>query len=842
MYLKKKNYGEKYREAVSREFPEDVYKLSADEVERFDRIFVFVLDITNIGYPNKEAEMALRLAQRQDVTELRLLEYLLFKYDMEKNNTNTKKEKLDEVFSIILDYDILLKIKDVEGGRHYSPIDEMTQAIKKGTFGKDNKLSKEEFAFSMRMLQNPKILDDDTNQKLREILRTADMNLEIGKREMLYLLENTEVFEQITEGLSALKTNILKQIHIYIYSILKEISNKQREITLQERMICSRYFKNYFEKSVENNFTTQEFTQLFFLIFDLANPNVVFNIRKINNQQETTKFFENEFVGNQMWEKFDAKLVEEIKKIKMNQNIGIEEFQIYDKMFLEYSYRVVIDDVDNIEIIRVLNEQAKKLKIPSRTLENEIEKYIYDCMNNEGEYNNQDFYEIILDYYERQLEGSAVEINNNTAISHLIRAAQIGRLHGNTTTRILEKLEERKQKNPILQITETEDLETYMNNVAEIRLQQGRMPMEACEFIIKQAILNLNGMNKHFGMIQRAFEDFTEYQLKKSGLTNYFVAVQEQPFLEKKTYAGLQDYFRKIIMISKLKLSSMGAYRILETVLHEHTHAEDDEQIENGQLNGIKYRMLKEYIIEEHRPSFYDDNYQYMFCEINARIKGYMKRIKVLRGWGLTDEQIAKLQKDDIQTKVKEYCEECREGKTKKLGDVSKDVNAMFFELLQENEGILDEYPALQMEFEVKGEKIQRKSFVNMLQEFEHLLSQTESQKEVARISNLYSEILLNGGEIEEERKKDEIEQLIAFKSENPIIMAYRDRVIKVKFTRQMAMAATMKNFYEKTSAEERKKVCSDGNAQIINSSQNNIRTGENNGNKGENDGQTFEM
>ena len=827
MYLKKKNYGEKYREAVSREFPEDVYKLSADEVERFDRIFVFVLDRTNIGYPNKEAEMALRLAQRQDVTELRLLEYLLFKYDMEKNNTNTKKEKLDEVFSIILDYDILLKIKDVEGGRHYSPIDEMTQAIKKGTFGKDNKLSKEEFAFSMRMLQNPKILDDDTNQKLRDILRTEDISLEIGKREITYLLENKEVFDQITEGYPGLKKSILKQIDLHIYSILNGISEKQREITLEEGNLCSKYFEHYFEVSLENNFDTKEMTQVFFIAFDLANPKEINNIRKLKNQKETTEFFKTEFSNNQIWEKFDLKLQEEIKKIKMNQNITIEEFQRYDNIFFEYSYRVEIDDIDNIELIRVLNEQSGKLKIPSRTLENQIERYIDLCLRGKGEFENQEFYEIILDYYGRQLEGSAVDINNNAAISHLIRAAQIGRLPSNVTTRILEKLEERNQKNPISELIDTEDLDTYIYNVAEIRLHQGKMPMESCEFIIKQAILDPKGTIKHFRMIQRALEDFTEYQLEKSGLTNYFVAVENQPYLSGTNDYGIHNHSLKRIILSRLKLQLNGTYKILETALHEHTHADDDEQIANGKLNGIRYKMLKEKIIRKHDPSFFENNYQYMFSEINARIKGYMKRIKVLRGLGLTDAQIAKLQKDDIQTKVTEYCEECREGQTKKLGDVSKDVNVIFFELLQENEGILDEYPALQMEFEVKGEKIQRKSFVNMLQEFEHLLSQTESQKEVERISNLYSEILLNGGEVEEERKKDEIEQLIAFKSENPIIMAYRDKVIKVRFTRQMAMAATMKNFYEKTSAEERKKVYSDGNTQTINSSQNSIGTGE---------------
>ena len=33
MHLKKKNYGEKYREAVSWEFPKDVSELSADKVE-----------------------------------------------------------------------------------------------------------------------------------------------------------------------------------------------------------------------------------------------------------------------------------------------------------------------------------------------------------------------------------------------------------------------------------------------------------------------------------------------------------------------------------------------------------------------------------------------------------------------------------------------------------------------------------------------------------------------------------------------------------------------------------------------------------------------------------------
>ena len=50
----------------------------------------------------------------------------------------------------------------------------------------------------------------------------------------------------------------------------------------------------------------------------------------------------------------------------------------------------------------------------------------------------------------------------------------------------------------------------------------------------------------------------------------------------------------------------------METALHEHTHAEDDEQIVNGKLNGIRYKMLKENIIRKSNPSFYDDNYRYI--------------------------------------------------------------------------------------------------------------------------------------------------------------------------------------------------------------------------------------
>ena len=119
----------------------------------------------------------------------------------------------------------------------------------------------------------------------------------------------------------------------------------------------------------------------------------------------------------------------------------------------------------------------------------------------------------------------------------------------------------------------------------------------------------------------------------------------------------------------------------------------------------------------------------------------------------------------------------------------------------------MEKYPELNIEFERKGDIVQTKSLANVLRAYEQSITQASSQEEIQRISSLFSEILLNSGEITEERIQTELQDLIEFKSDNKIIKAYKEKILISRFPRQMVLAATMKDFYKNSSTQDRQHI-----------------------------------
>lgn len=602
------------------------------------------------------------------------------------------------------------------------------------------------------------------------------------------------------------KENIqfLKQIDLDIATMLQRIANK-RKITPEEMKKYSRYISDYYEMSLEKNFDTLEMSKIFSLSAYLSYPNMPFNVQGKGVSKETSAFFRKEFETKDIFGKYDAKVLEIIKRLELGQEVTIEEFKRYDQIFCEYSYPTNIDTEDNVKIIRALEEKSKALQVRSRTIENQIEQYIYDNITGSKTYENVGFYETILNYYGTQLSGDAIEINKNSAISHLIRAAQKGQLPQNVATIVLDRLEARKKRDEI-QISDNDSLEEYMQKVAEIRLQKGRMPRECSEFIIKQSILPNKDIINYWGMIERALEDFSEYELEDSKLENYSVMVLDQPFLGKDSN-GQYTIGKKIIKLSRTSLQLLGMFKMLETSLHEITHAEQYAKIENGQLNRDTYKILKEEILRNKSESFYDTNYNYMYNEIDARKSGYVRRLRVLKRIGLTDSEIVEAQYRNLEPTIKKYRREYEEGKMKKVGEEKKDVNAIFLEHLQSNPELLNQYPALNVEFEKNGDNIQRKSLAKILGTYEQMLCSAKNQEEVQRISSFCSEILLNGGNVPAEKMQEELANLMGFKSDNPIINSYKNKVLKTKFSPQMVMLNSMKAMYNNHSQRKRMEI-----------------------------------
>lgn len=792
----------KYRQIIKQLVTKDMTSLTEQEVIQYDKIFKINFEKVVLGGAIPEAEAMLKLYQRDDidVSKLTSLEYLVQDYNDTVEKANGKIKRQDEIVSIILDYEILLESKGIENKNKKSQLETMKQAIRTGNFGENNVLSKEEFAFAMKMLQNQSMLDDDTNQKLFELLEKSEVN--IGKRECDALLRNKELFDQISVGLPNLQNQMLKQIDANIGKILQDICDNNREITLEEMKNYKHYINEYYEMSLERNIDTEVMSKIFCLSTYLSYPKMPYNIKGEKASEETSTFFREQFESKEIFKKHDAKVCELIKKIQEEKEISKKDFTRYDRIFSEYSYITALYSEDNVQIIKTLFEKSKQLQVRSATIENQIEQYIYNNIRECVAYKDVGFHEVILDYYEEQLKGTAIEINRNPAVSHLIRAAQNGRLPQDIATRVLDKLNERKSKDEI-KINDDDNLEQYMQKVAEIRLQNGRMPKECCENIIKQSILRNKDIVKFWGLIERALEDFSEYEIEDSKLEEHSVMVLDNQFLGRNTNGQYTDG-KKLIKFSRTSLQVDGMIKLLETALHEITHAEQYNQIKNEDLNRDTYKMLKESILRNENPGFYSTNYQHMYNEIDARKSGYVKRLNVLKRIGLTDSQIVEAQERNLGRTIRQYRREYEEGKVKKIGKDKKNTNIMFLEQLQAKPELLEQYSALNLEFEKVGDKVQRKGLATILESYETKLSTAQSQTEIQRISSLFSEILLNGGEIPQEKMQEELKYLMNFKSENPIINAYKNKVLKTKFPQEIVIMSSMKKMYENHSQQER--------------------------------------
>lgn len=781
----------------------DMNELSTQQAEEYLLTFEQGMGKIVPGYNIPEAEAILKLVQRNDIDIAQISKLDGFVSNYKEYRGQVNMPRIDEVFSIILDKDILQRKNGIEKKGEYSPINEMVQAIMDGTFGKNNLLSKEEFVFAFKMMQNPELLDAQMNKRIEEILTNPEIQLSLGKREIDTLLTNQEMFAKLIEKMPHNEDDILKQIDANVYNILVDISKNQRKITVEEMDMCSMYFEHYYGKSLSKHGDTVEMSKLVCLTLELAVPYKEYNINGVKNQEVTTAFFERG-VG-EIFTKYDEQIKKMIKRLQSDETMTIEEFKQYDEILYEFSFRIIQDDKDNIDIMKAIEQRSKQLQVRSKTLENHIDIYIDKCLDDRGDFKEKSFFGVIMQYYETQLQGSSLEINQNSAIAHLISAAQKGKLPEALYNTVLEKLEETNKKRPVFtQVDNTIDIDEYMQKVAEIRLQFGKMPPECCDFIIKQAILNKIDMTQYDGMIERAFEDFTEYELADSNIYGYYCRVLEQQFFEDKDDMGIHNGYEKLIKLSRQKIKSEGILEAIKAILHEKTHAEQGVQLKSSVLNKGTYRILKEQILLEENNGFYRDNYIFMYKEIDARKGEYLKRIKTLKRMGFSDSEIIELQAGNIQEKIAEYCQQCEKGKIKKLSDKTKTVNELFFEQLQSKPDLIDRYPALHIEFERIGNEIQRRSFANILATYERMINQAKSQKEIEKISSLCSEILLNGGDVPEEKMQEELEQLMAFKSENPIINAYKNKVLKTKFPKGMVMMSSMSSMYDNHSAQER--------------------------------------
>ena len=172
----------------------------------------------------------------------------------------------------------------------------------------------------------------------------------------------------------------------------------------------------------------------------------------------------------------------------------------------------------------------------------------------------------------------------------------------------------------------------------------------------------------------------------------------------------LENYLNSNILFDKAEL--------FKTMFHEMQHAIQYNNIKTGKMNYLTYNFIKEEIIEEYDTKFYNDNYNKIFMESDAR-KGEI--LGALEFLSRLNPDFVKAIRNDFES---EYVAESEEHTiytdSKKKFPIGKenyiDISEYVGLLIQSNIQILEENPILSIEYNEDGTK---KDIYTLLQEFE---------------------------------------------------------------------------------------------------------------------------
>lgn len=139
---------------------------------------------------------------------------------------------------------------------------------------------------------------------------------------------------------------------------------------------------------------------------------------------------------------------------------------------------------------------------------------------------------------------------------------------------------------------------------------------------------------------------------------------------------------------------------IFITMFHEMRHAQKHNNIYNNQFDYNSYFMLKELIIEEYDSNYYSSNYRLILEEIDARQDSYETTLNFFKkNFPELENAVSNVvQKQNENYDYAEYNE-----KKFTITNKKEFVNQIFDKIISLHPELLEEYPVLQLEYNLDG-------------------------------------------------------------------------------------------------------------------------------------------
>ena len=418
---------------------------------------------------------------------------------------------------------------------------------------------------------------------------------------------------------------------------------------------------------------------------------------------------------------------------------------------------------------------------------------------------------MLLDY---ALENDEDAIINDTFISTLFQTVQ-----NNKYNNAKQKFEDVKaaQKMPAmdkydeevnsLSDMEEEKFDSFIKDLKVIKKKEGIIPEKYCDYLIKQKINSNSYLNQkidlYFPIFKRVFEDKTRHVLMKNEISYY--CVQITPNLDATgKFSGIESNGLIRLDENKLKNLSENNINMIETLFHEVKHAVQRKRLLlDKKVSANEYKMLKEEIIINENPKYYNKNYWFIYDEIDARIAGRKETYKYLKYLGLSNKKILDIESKDFFECFRENQRlernDYKEAKNKNVIDENEmekkeEFYVTFDRIIKKKPELIKEYSILSIEYNDEG---RRRAGFELLKSYENPLNKYRENPENG-LDNRLSLIpyILNESIISYETVMEDVEELLEYKTEDKIVKKYRDLIITKEIFGALRQCKDKRKFY----------------------------------------------
>lgn len=282
----------------------------------------------------------------------------------------------------------------------------------------------------------------------------------------------------------------------------------------------------------------------------------------------------------------------------------------------------------------------------------------------------------------------------------------------------------------------------FLNDISILGFLKGIIPIKYTEYLIGQMLDNESCLYR-MSANQRAsiFISFARERSKTIFGKDIFVLYTDN--ISKKSDGS---YLDGIVTIAWRKIQYGGLDRVVDnliTLFHELRHVKQEADKKSGKINHKKYMMIKEDVLEEMDPDYYDANYNKVYEEIDARVSAAKEAYHFFKSLPLPKEVKERERYVQVLKRLEKIMERERSFYVRALskkykGDEVADIEYYFDGIIKENPDKLEKYPILKVEYNDDGT---RKSIVQIFKELCTVLKYKENRVDTY---DLYRYVLLS--------------------------------------------------------------------------------------------------